>query len=293
MNQHGVKITDTIEGSGNTATGDVWVKLRTRVNLNRGDELPGLWGDDNLACCCFRLQDREIIPGLRYAAEGMRAGGKRAVVIPPHLAYGDAGIPDLIPPNAVLRAEIELLEVGNPGEPVPTVPQLTKYNAMQIREWREESSLLPRWQLVLNDRNDPHHPSYSGLALEWSTRSDGKWGARSTEHLNVMLDLDPDHIERMIDSGNHLPRTFPDECLDSNGVHSHGGVSPTRSNHGSVICRSISFVKDGEYAGHLYIREDSHIWTSTEWGRQIMDWVTPHLTEAPWRQRQRNQQSNG
>ena len=54
---------------------------------------------------------REVIPGIGYSIEGMRRGGKRKVKISPHLGYREAGVENLIPPNAVLVYEIEVLEV--------------------------------------------------------------------------------------------------------------------------------------------------------------------------------------
>lgn len=52
-----------------------------------------------------------VIRGWLQGLPGMRVGGHRTLVIPPHLAYGPAGRPPVIPPNAVLVFRIELVEV--------------------------------------------------------------------------------------------------------------------------------------------------------------------------------------
>ena len=43
----------------------------------------------------------------------MKVGGIRRVRVSPHLAYGEAGVPPLIPGNAALVFEVELLEIVN------------------------------------------------------------------------------------------------------------------------------------------------------------------------------------
>ncbi|MTH96762.1 FKBP-type peptidyl-prolyl cis-trans isomerase [Roseibium sp. RKSG952] len=59
----------------------------------------------------FTLGERRVIPGWEQGVEGMQVGGKRELIIPPELAYGSRGAGGVIPPNATLKFEIELLDV--------------------------------------------------------------------------------------------------------------------------------------------------------------------------------------
>jgi FKBP-type peptidyl-prolyl cis-trans isomerase FkpA len=53
----------------------------------------------------------EVIAGWDEGLQGMRPGGRRLLVLPPSLAYGTAGAGGVIPPNATLIFDVELLEV--------------------------------------------------------------------------------------------------------------------------------------------------------------------------------------
>ena len=53
-----------------------------------------------------------VIPGWDEGVKGMQVGGVRRLVVPAELAYGAAGAGGVIPPNATLVFEIELLELS-------------------------------------------------------------------------------------------------------------------------------------------------------------------------------------
>lgn len=95
-------------------------RVRLRMWLHKGDPIRWQhpWGrvdvaaleDDGATLVSeIRINRGSLISGLFYGVEGMRIGGTRRIEIAPHLAYGESGVPGVIPPNAVLIAEITFL----------------------------------------------------------------------------------------------------------------------------------------------------------------------------------------
>ncbi len=121
MLRPGIRLLQDSPGDGPAIRRQRVYRVRLRMWLNRGEairwERP--WGlvdrarleDDGATLLTDLRFDREnLVAGLFQGIEGMRIGGMRRLKISPHLAYGAAGIPGRIPPNAALVAEIEIIE---------------------------------------------------------------------------------------------------------------------------------------------------------------------------------------
>lgn len=104
----GVQYHDLREGSGDAATAGTWLTVDYVAQLTDGTELDSSY--DRGLPIEFQL-GRAPVAGWNEGLEGMRAGGRRKLVIPAHLAFGDQGVPGRVPPGATLIYEIELVAV--------------------------------------------------------------------------------------------------------------------------------------------------------------------------------------
>jgi FKBP-type peptidyl-prolyl cis-trans isomerase len=104
-------IEDVQEGDGQAVVpGDV-VRVHYAGTLEDGTEFDRSRKQEDSPFFEFQVGVGQVIQGWDIGLEGMRIGGTRKLTIPGHLAYGEAGVPGLIPPNAALIFEIELFEI--------------------------------------------------------------------------------------------------------------------------------------------------------------------------------------
>ncbi len=104
-----LEITDDVVGKGREAkTGDT-VKVHYTGTLMNGKKFDS--SRDRGEPFEFTLGKGSVIKGWDEGVVGMKVGGKRKLVIPYDMAYGEAGQPPDIPPKAALKFDVELIEV--------------------------------------------------------------------------------------------------------------------------------------------------------------------------------------
>jgi FKBP-type peptidyl-prolyl cis-trans isomerase len=111
----GLVKTDTVAGKGNEAVPGKTVEVHYTGWLHdpaakdmRGKQFDSSRGRGPFS---FPLGGGRVIKGWDEGVAGMKVGGKRMLVIPPELGYGARGAGGVIPPNATLVFEVELLDV--------------------------------------------------------------------------------------------------------------------------------------------------------------------------------------
>jgi peptidylprolyl isomerase len=103
----GLRITDLELGTGAEAIAGQSVSVNYRGSLTNGKEFDSSYGRGPFS---FRLGGGQVIQGWDEGVAGMKVGGKRKLVIPPELGYGSRGAGGVIPPDATLIFEVELLK---------------------------------------------------------------------------------------------------------------------------------------------------------------------------------------
>ena len=119
----GITLLLDVPGAGEPVRGQHSYAIRLRLRLRDGTPVrwPQPWGpvgasrlgDDGRTLYTEILLNRgRLVNGLFYGIDGMRVGGTRRLELAPHMAYGDRGVPGVIPPGAALFAEITILNAA-------------------------------------------------------------------------------------------------------------------------------------------------------------------------------------
>ena len=105
-----LEITDISEGEGTEATaGNTVVAHYVGVAHSTGEEFDASYNRGEPLS--FRLGVGQVIAGWDQGIAGMKVGGRRKLVIPPHLAYGDRGAGGAIAPGETLIFVVDLVDV--------------------------------------------------------------------------------------------------------------------------------------------------------------------------------------
>jgi hypothetical protein len=267
----GIEIADLTVGTGAEATSESVVLVSVRMFLRRGDEVvpsPG-FGPKIL----IDLGRRDAIAGLRYAIPGMRVGGIRKILISPHLAYGAFGIPDKVPPNALLRCEVELLEIRErevllPQDAPPGKLLLVTSGGGAVRG-------LPWWQFSASEGGRCGVSIVRPIVgLRW----------RNTPRKNLEISLAPDEISVLIENALHLPKALLEVCVPPEKLWSgktDQGYPFTFGGDDKKPCVTLNVYEMRQTLCNYSIQEDCVALHDSDFFQAVSRLIRPHLSANP------------
>jgi peptidylprolyl isomerase len=110
-------VADLVVGTGAEAVTGSTVEVHyVGAHFATGEQFDASW--DSGRTFPVPLGAGAVIPGWDLGLVGMKVGGRRELIIPPALAYGEAGFPPVIGPNATLVFVVDLISVTPTAQPV-------------------------------------------------------------------------------------------------------------------------------------------------------------------------------
>ncbi len=107
----GLKYVDVVIGKGPTPRPGQTVSVHYVGTLTNGVKFDASRDHPDKAPIDFVLGSHQVIPGWEEGLATMRVGGRRRLIIPYPLAYGELGRPPIIPPKATLLFTVELVAI--------------------------------------------------------------------------------------------------------------------------------------------------------------------------------------
>ena len=108
-----IQIKNNIDGEGPEIITHSKIQVHYKGMLEDGTKFDSSY--DRGEPLKFQIGLRKVIEGWEIGLMGMKVGGRRTLIIPPELAYGERGAGDLIPPNATLIFDVEIIDIQSPG----------------------------------------------------------------------------------------------------------------------------------------------------------------------------------
>jgi hypothetical protein len=265
----GIEIADLTIGTGAEATKENVVVVNVRTFLRRGDEVASspIFGLRNL----IDLSRRDAIAGLLYGIPGMRVGGVRQILISPHLAYGDAGIPGRIPANALLRCQVELLEIRQDNALLPE-----DYLPGQILHFAHPGDADGEFPSLTLDMHE------DGNSLLHFVQKSSTSNPKQDRYHAVPITISPQGSRAIIQEAMDLPTQANNDCLlwDSDLIETEkGGV--VRDRKSRARCIVVHVMDRGEKVRLYAVPESSQSFLNSTFYKAIESLIHAHLVPEP------------
>lgn len=244
----GIKFEEIEKGKGREAQENDYVLVECLFFLNHGEpiEIFGNFHDNKFV---INLNTRDIIPGLRYGIIGMSEGGVRNLKISPHLAYGEKGIVNKIPPNALLLCKVKLLKIVDEHYSLPD-PFLRSRQAV-ITHGGEAVNKKPKWTFgIINDGEYELTVKHPIPGMTW----------RHTRNRNFKGNFAKQEMDQIFAELQNFPMSFPMEVVAYDNVWADmsekAGNTP-RDRRSNGLCLHVSLFEKDKLNTSYYVTEEN------------------------------------
>lgn len=269
----GIKITEIVVGTGAAVERGKLAVAHIKGYLNRGEQFCNTHEAGQPVV--MDLSKRDQVAGIRKGIEGMRVGGKRELIVSPHLAYGKEGVPGSIPPNAVVRFEVELLDVCDQSAPPTCAPP-----GRQLLVFRpgEAARNMARWQFGV--RESPGEKTVAGVYITWPVPG-ATW--RHALGKSYELSIEASLAKELFNGVEETFKEHPEACLENNQMWadaSEKANSITRD-HADVLCLTVGIWDGGRSVLYYGLPETSPVLLNSKFYQIISTAVAPYLANVP------------
>jgi hypothetical protein len=185
----------------------------------------------------------------------MREGGTRELRISPHLAFGDKGIPDRIPPNAVIICNVKLMKITGPGFSIPDPFQ--RKRQIIVSQGGEAARNLPRWHFgIINDGEYGMSVNYPIPNMTW----------RHTRNRKYKGEIEQAEMDSLFEEAQKFPQLFQNEIVPYDNAWadmSEPAGNTTRESSTNRLCISVSIFSGSTPIASYYVTEDNQHFQNT------------------------------
>ena len=169
LNASEIEILSEIPGTGPKIINHSKVSVHYRGTLEDGTEFDSSFKRNQPFV--FQIGIRQVILGWEIGLMDMKVGGKRRIKIPSELAYGETGAGELIPPNATLFFDVEIISIRPPGYKIITGNELLSIQKKDLividirteEEWKKTGTINNSKKITAFDLEGNFNPGFINL----------------------------------------------------------------------------------------------------------------------------------
>lgn len=189
---------------------------------------------------------------------------------PPHLAYGATGVCGKIPAHAVIRFEVELVEVRDQNVPCPELHPPGRH--LMVFHPGEQARNLARWQFGISEGH-----SVGGAFITFPVPG-ATW--RHARRKSVELPLGGHQVQELFQSVQSTLADHPTECLRNDQMWadpSEKASSVTRDQATDTLCVTVHIQERGAVVLDYGLPETSPVLLNSRFYKIISAALEPHL----------------